>query len=395
MGIRDDLGKRSSFMKMLLPLLIFPLFALWFWWPLSPRKWVKSCTLSLLAASSLPVVVYFWRNQWLSPAATAWLQLWVSVVVTTFLFGFLWLIVRELGWLISKLVRRPAGAQRWHGAQANITALVLTLLLTGIGTWNGLKPPAVHEQVLELSSLPEAMDGLRVAVLADIHASPVKGAWRTTTIVVRTLAAQPDLIVLPGDLVDGPVPSTGPEVNAIAQLHAPYGVWIAPGNHEYYSDYNAWMTHFRSLGLKTLENQSVNIDINGARLALSGVGDPTFYRKGPVHHDGGIAPDIPAVVQQAQGSDFHILIAHQPKLAREAAATGRIDLQISGHTHGGHIVGMDRWLVAPFNDGFVRGRYQIGSMALYVVPGAGLWDGFSTRLGVPAKINVFILKKGG
>src|SRR5256885_8299040 len=79
-------------------------------------------------------------------------------------------------------------------------------------------------------------------------------------------------------MVDGDVGSGRANVAPLAQLKARYGVWAAPGNHEYYSGYDAWMAEFRRLGLNLLENRMQLIDVQGARLALSGIGDPAYGR---------------------------------------------------------------------------------------------------------------------
>ena len=69
-----------------------------------------------------------------------------------------------------------------------------------------------------------------------------------------------------------------------------------------------------------------------------------------------------------------------------------MDLQIAGHTHGGHIRGLDQLLIAPANNGFVRGLYDVGPMQLFVSSGAGLWAGFAVRLGVPSAIDLLVLR---
>ena len=86
-----------------------------------------------------------------------------------------------------------------------------------------------------------------------------------------------------------------------------------------------------------------------------------------------------------------LLLAHQPKPAAEAAKSG-VALQVSGHTHGGMIVGIDR-LVARFNAGFVAGSYRVGNLRLYVSRGSGIWNGFPIRLGVPSEITLLRLKR--
>ncbi|MBV5270277.1 MAG: tetraacyldisaccharide 4'-kinase, partial [Afipia sp.] len=79
------------------------------------------------------------------------------------------------------------------------------------------------------------------------------------------------------DMVDGDVDSGRANIAPLAQLKARHGVWAAPGNHEYYSGYDAWMAEFRRLGLNLLENRMQLIDVQGARLALSGIGDPARF----------------------------------------------------------------------------------------------------------------------
>ena len=84
-----------------------------------------------------------------------------------------------------------------------------------------------------------------------------------------------------------------------------------------------------------------------------------------------------------------ILMAHKPELFHETAP--EIDLQLSGHTHGGLALLLDQG-VALFNGGFVRGWYARDDARLYVGPGSGLWGGFPLRLGVPSEILLLVLR---
>lgn len=379
--------------------LILPLMAVWLWWPVNPlsrrqRRWHVGLT-ALLALLPLAFAVV-WRMDVLGYAVIARLQLAFGWLLVGFVLLLVFLLLREAGWLLSRLCgRRDLTTSLWHGLRFNRWAIAVIVVIATLSIWNGIKPPRVHERELVVASLPAELDGLRVAVLADIHASPAKGAWRTERIVEDVLAARPDLIVLPGDMVDGEVDVSAPHVAALARLSAPHGVWLAAGNHEYYHGYVRWTQHFRELGLGVLENQSVRLQVNGRTLAVSGIGDLAALKSGPGGAKGGLAPDLAAVNHQAADADFHLLLAHQPRQARASAASGSVDLQLSGHTHGGHILGMDRWLVAPFNDGYVRGRYQVEDMVLFVSSGAGQWDGFTARLGVPSSIDVLVLRRAG
>ena len=107
---------------------------------------------------------------------------------------------------------------------------------------------------------------------------------------------------------------------------------------------------------------------------------------------GEAAPDLGIALRGAPAdAPIIILLDHQPRKAREAASHG-VALQLSGHTHGGMIVGLNR-LVARGNAGFVSGRYEVGGMTLYVSNGTGLWPGFALRLGVPSEITRATLRR--
>jgi predicted MPP superfamily phosphohydrolase len=266
------------------------------------------------------------------------------------------------------------------------------LVCSGYAALQGLRVPEVHEQAIHLLQLPPELDGLRIAVIADLHGSAVNNATYVRKVVDRVNAAKPDLIVLPGDLVDGDAATQATHIAPLADLRAPHGIWAAPGNHEYYSGYAAWAKVFAQSGLRYLANQAETLEVRGQRLTISGVGDPAYAQH---HNTGGVPPDIARVAQQAraQHGQFHILLGHQPKMARHYADQHSVDLQIAGHTHGGHILGFDQWVVAPANNGFVRGIYPVSDMTLFVSSGAGLWAGFTLRLGIPASIDLLVLRR--
>ena len=406
-------------------LIVAPLLALWLWLPVQrSRRFRAVAVLLTTALGLLPLgLLTVLRRGWVDEATLVPAQVFGGWVLGLMLLMLPLLLLRDAGWAVSRLTRllnrtsggtpnrasNAGGAARpglpWHDVHLTLLLLGLAGLLSAWGVLNGLRPPEVREQVLSVPNLPPELDGLRVAVLADIHATPINDTRHVQTVVDRANAAKPDLIVLPGDMADGDATLGASHVAPLRQLRAPFGVWAAPGNHEYYSGYAAWAKVFRAMDLAYLENQSRIVNIRGKRVAISGVGDPAYGRLSRHNQNPelaeGLPPDVDAVVQQAAGADFHLLLAHQPKQARANAAKGQapqsgkaVDLQISGHTHGGHVRGMDQWLVAPANDGFVRGAYRVGPMQLFVSSGAGLWAGFPIRLGVPSAIELLVLRSG-
>jgi predicted MPP superfamily phosphohydrolase len=117
---------------------------------------------------------------------------------------------------------------------------------------------------------------------------------------------------------------------------------VIPGNHEYFFGYRAWMAHFAAMGMRVLENNHAVLERNGGRLVLADVTDLHFAHP---------APDLVGALKGAPKDAAVILLDHQPREARRAAVLG-VALQLSGHTHGGMVLGLDR-LAARANSGYV------------------------------------------
>lgn len=379
--------------------LIAPLMSVWIWHPLfwhHRTRFVWAVIGTTVVGIAPALLIFAMRGQVLAYHWIAPLQ-WISGgLFATMGMGLLWALVRDAALVLGALLRWQ-GRHTLAAPAATAGVMLGGLALNAYGLVEGTRVPEVREHTITLAQLPPALDGMRVAVLADLHATPVNNAAYIQAVVERTNAAQPDMVVLPGDLIDGDALSQAANIAPLAHLRAPLGVWSAPGNHEYYSGYDAWAEVYRKLQLNYLANEARVLNVRGHTLAISGVGDPAYGRLSEHNTNPqvpeGVPPDIQAVAAQAKagGAELHILLAHQPKMARSYAPHG-IDLHIAGHTHGGHIIGMDRWLVAPANDGFVSGLYDVGPMRLFVSNGAGLWPGFAVRLGVPSGIDVLVLR---
>lgn len=310
---------------------------------------------------------------------------WLFSVLFLFFFLLLAADVIRLLYLLVLFCLRKKKTERFRiiGNRVNLALLAFAAVLATVGMAGGTGVPRVKEETISVNHLPDGADGLTVAVLADLHVDGITRADRIRKIVERTNALNPDIVIIAGDFVDGTVPVHGVDLRPLADLKARYGVFGVPGNHEYYSGYEEWMEFLPTLGIRMLHNE--HVQTGGGAVVLAGVTDPVAGIMGKE------VPDIRKALAGAPEKGVRILAAHQPRLAPEAAEHG-VDLQVSGHTHGGMIAGIDR-LVARFNEGFVSGLYTVGGMKLYVSNGAGIWNGFPIRIGVPSEIVLIRLRK--
>jgi predicted MPP superfamily phosphohydrolase len=252
-------------------------------------------------------------------------------------------------------------------------AATAALTTVGYGTYGVLRGPRVKRLTIPLAKLPRGAHGFRVAVVSDIHLGPVLGREFTQRVVDTINATQPDLIAVVGDLVDGSVEDLGPAAQPLAGLTARHGAYFVTGNHEYYSGAAQWVEHVRELGLHPLENARTEMP----GFDLAGVNDVAGESEGH-------GPDFGAALGDRDRSRAAVLLAHQPVVIHDAVRHG-VDLQLSGHTHGGQL-----WpgnYLAELANPTVAGLERYGDTQLYVTRGAGAW-GPPVRVGAPSDITV-------
>jgi hypothetical protein len=260
----------------------------------------------------------------------------------------------------------------------------LVALLSGVALRQGLAPPAVRRVEVALARWPRALDGFRVVQLSDVHLGPLLDRRFAASLAERVNALAPDLVVVTGDLVDGSVQRVGAEVEPLGALRARHGVFFVTGNHDYYSGVDPWVARVAELGWRALRNQRVPIGTEAAGFDLAGVDDAHGAWVGP---DGG--EDLERALAGRDPGRPLILLAHDPSSFQRAARHG-VDLQLSGHTHGGQIWPF-RWAVRAVVP-WVAGLHRVGASTLYVSCGTGFW-GPPMRLGAPAEITELVLRR--
>jgi predicted MPP superfamily phosphohydrolase len=347
--------------------------------------------------------VLFEQPRWLPLVAFVWLGLLFNVMVLCLALDMArlaaWLTRRWRRWRAAP-VPPASGAAPWPPAPAAVEpALALSrrelltrasagLVVAGAGgaglagfrAAGELTVPEVH---VRLARLPRALDGLCVVQLSDLHLGLLLDGRFLRDVVEQANAQKPDLVVITGDLVDGPVQALGPELAALSRLRSRWGTFFITGNHEYYSGADEWVAWLRARGVRVLLNERTQVGDAGGLLDVAGVTD---WRSG--HGLPGHAPDLARALAGRDPERELLLLAHQPKHVDEAAAHD-VGLQLSGHTHGGQMWPFGG--LVHFVQPYVAGLHRHGARTqVYVSRGTGFW-GPPMRLAAPAEVTRVIL----
>lgn len=240
--------------------------------------------------------------------------------------------------------------------------------------------PKLEKVSIKLEEKFKKLSGLKIVQLSDVHIGPTLKKDFFDSLVKRTNELDPDIVVITGDMIDGTVNGLKKELTGLSEFKAKIGTFYITGNHEYYWNGVEWIEFVKSHSIKVFENDSVKLNFNGEEFFLGGVYDLKATRFEPTHtcSPEKVFPDT---------DKYKILLAHQPNSCHLAENLG-INLQLSGHTHGGQgfpwnfLVG----LVQPY----LKGLYDHKGMQLYVNRGTGFW-GPPYRLGIPGEITLLTL----
>ncbi len=243
----------------------------------------------------------------------------------------------------------------------------------------------IEEVQIRLTKLPRALDGFSIVQLSDLHVGPTIGRAFVEHVVAQANALAPDLIAMTGDLIDGSVRRYAADAAPLADLRATHGVYAVTGNHEYYHGADPWITELSKLGLRYLRNERVAIEAAGQRFDLAGVDDHEARRVR------GHGEDMRKATAGRDPDAALVLLAHQPRQVHRAKKHG-VDLQLSGHTHGGQIWPW-HYAVKLQQGGLIAGHYRFDDTQLYVTRGCGYW-GPNVRLLAPLEITRVILRHG-
>ncbi|MGI9102921.1 MAG: metallophosphoesterase [Terriglobales bacterium] len=257
--------------------------------------------------------------------------------------------------------------------------------LTGYSSLLQTHTVATESVRFDLARLGAGLDGFRIAQISDLHYGPYTGEREIRAAMDAAHAAEPDIIVLTGDFVTATwlfhyghrsPAAMAPCAELLSEIHCPGGVYAILGNHDWGVGAETVAGYLREAGIRVLRNEAIPIERGGARLWLAGTDDALFR-----------AADLDRALAGIPAGEPVILLAHEPDFADQAARYP-VDIQLSGHAHGGQIVipGVPGYL-PPLGRKYPRGLYRIGNLRLYSNRGIGV-SGAPVRFGATPEVTV-------
>ena len=352
--------------------------------PRWPTRWRYAGSALIVALTALAVVTAAGGLRWGTADDTrpvAWAALsWLVVAMYLVFVLAAAQVVAAVVWLVTPRERRPARLRAFNRVAAGL-AVVTALGTTAYGVLEA-SDPRIRETTHTSGALPSAFDGTTVALVTDLHAGVVHGSDFAEEVVARVNAAEPDIVVLSGDVVDAPFERHRAEIAPLAGLEAPLGVFAVTGNPEMYTGTTAeWVAEWERLDITVLSNASEVLTLGDETIRIAGVHD----REGT----GEFAPQPDRALAGTEDG-FTLYLAHQPLMATDSGDRG-VDLQLSGHTHGGQV-----WpgeLIVPLQQPMVEGYAVVDGVPVITSRGAGTW-GPPVRVAAPPEIPLITLRRG-
>lgn len=276
-----------------------------------------------------------------------------------------------LAWIVFGITRLLA--PEWPPRSILYAAFGLALAAGFYGLINSALV-RVRRVPVKLSNLPESWRGRVAALVTDAHLGHVRGVGFAERLVAKLSRLRPDLVLIGGDLYDGTAADARRLAAPLRKLSAPFGAYFITGNHEEFHHRADYIDAVQHAGVRVLNNEKVVLD----GLQIVGVHD----------RDSSHPERFRAILKNAEldPRSPSILLTHEPNLLG-IAADEKIDLQLSGHTHGGQFFPFT-WFTSRIYGPFVYGLNRIGNLLVYTSYGAGTW-GPPFRVGTSPEIVLF------
>lgn len=298
----------------------------------------------------------------------------IGISFILFFFSFLYFILRVPLFII------PFSKERRQALKfmLDITILIAAFSWALKGLVGGFSKPIRRKVAVKIDSLNAPFS---VAHITDVHIGKVLGREFMQEVVNGANELDADIVVITGDLVDMSPKYAKEKLEPLRELRSRYGVYYVLGNHEYFDNVADVVKLIKSFGIKVLDNENVVID---GRVNLAGINDIRGERFGI------FKPDVKKALSSRDARLPTLLLSHQPKVIDKITDEDKVDLIISGHTHGGQIFPFG--LLVLVDQPYLYGLYQHSSVTqVFVSSGVGYW-GPPLRILAPSEIVKLELK---
>jgi len=308
-----------------------------------------------------------------NPDIPNWLYFLLSLPLGIVFLIFSTAVLYDIAYLILKKTPISNNRREFFKKGLDVASVVVALGISGRAMYEA-KFIELEKVDIKIKDLKESYS---IVQLSDVHIGGLIDQKFIRDIVKRVNILNPDVVVITGDLVDIALDYAKPALSELKNLKTKYGTYFIVGNHEYLHGIDDIIAEVNAQGIKTLENENTYIGEKGKGFNLAGVYDYAGYRM--QHHE----PDLDLALQDKQDDSPTVLLAHQPLFIEEV--TQKIDLVLSGHTHGGQLYPF-RVLVKMVQP-YIAGLYQHNDdTQIYVNKGTGFW-GPPMRLGASSEIT--------
>lgn len=313
---------------------------------------------------------------------------WMGLIAYTWLILAFWFGCVSIAWWVWNgivlVLRRGLGAERWPVVSARRSTQISMAIVASAALWGLVEAEHVRVKEVWIRSplVPPNARPVRVVQISDVHLGKPRGIRFARKVAERIRELKPDLLVSTGDFVDSTTLAEQGVTGVFRELEVPLGKYAVLGNHEYYTGLSAALAFHEAAGFILLRGQAMAVT---PWLVVAGVDDPAAHYT----RQGGVTDEREALKGIREGQ-MVILLKHQPRVSGVAPAN--VDLQLSGHTHGGQFFPFHAIvrLLYPYGPGM----HRIGNrMLLYVSRGTGAW-GSPIRFWAPPEISVFVLTHG-
>lgn len=312
---------------------------------------------------------------------------WLGIMMLM-VFAFLAIdVVRFFTWGINKTglwgsSEYSPERRKFIAGLTSLSVSTVVLGAAGYGVGKYLSKAKVKRVLVNLSGLGNKFKGFKIVQISDLHIGQLMTKETLAEIVDKVNSLTPNIVAITGDLVDGNKSFLADDISPLKKLKSTHGVYFVTGNHEYYSGVEEWIEELNKMNVNILMNKRVKIKIDDDHFYLAGVPDKEGARFSREH-----TPDYQNTLGNIEDNNPLVLLAHQPIQVKQASKY-KVDLMLSGHTHGGQI-----W---PFHffvylqQPYLKGMYKVNNTNLYVNQGTGCW-GPPIRIGSENEITEIVL----